>query len=123
MPIRVIARGASIGSADAALYAARMISPGDPYVWGYQGDVDISDLMALADYTATNPLFAGISRRDIVEGGAAQAVKLWAQVLPGRSIVAGIAPPVDGIAGVANGRHISDLPASGAVLCHGRRCS
>ena len=113
MPIRVIARGASIGSPDAALNAARMISPGDPYVWRYQGDVDISDLMALADYTATNPLFAGISRRDIVEGGAAQAIKLWAQVLPGRSIVAGIAPPVDGIAGVANGRHISDLPASG----------
>ena len=120
MPIRVIARGASPGSADAALYPARMVSPGNPYVWGYQGDVDISDLMALADFAATNRLFASLSRRDIVEGGAAARVKLWAQALPGRSIVAGIVPPVDGVAGVANGRHISDLPAA-AGSPRGRR--
>ncbi len=112
MPIRVTAKGVGPGSADAALYPARMISPGEPYLFSYQGDVDISSLMDLADFAATSPPFASLSRRDIVEGGAAQEVQFWARVLPGRSIVTGIVPPVDGIAGVANGRTIADLPAS-----------
>ncbi|BEP15277.1 hypothetical protein acdb102_35880 [Acidothermaceae bacterium B102] len=118
MPIRIIANGVDGGPAAQALYKARMLDPGDPYVWGYQGDVDISNLIALADYTATNPLFQGISRRDIVEGGAAAEVAEWSRILPGRDIVMGIAPQVNGLYGVANGRTIADLPANGYFAPH-----
>jgi hypothetical protein len=111
MPIRISANGRNPGSADAALFPARTLHPGDPYVWGYQGDEDISDLVALADAAALNPLLAKLSRRDIIEGGTAQRVRLWSEILPGRSIVAGLAPAADSVFGVANGRTITDLPA------------
>ena len=111
-PLRISAKGRYPGNVDVALNSARLLHPGDPYIWRYQGDVDISDLIDLADAVAGNPLFASFSRRDIIEGGAAQRVAAWSYALPGRSIVAGIAPKVDDVAGVANGRTIADLPAS-----------
>ena len=115
-PIRITAKGAGPGSADAALSPARQLHPGDPYIWGYQGDVDISDLIDLADYVATNPLFSGISRRDIVEGGAGQRVSAWSLILGGRTITVGIAPPVNGLNGVSIGsRTIADLPVHGVL--------
>jgi len=112
-PIKITGDGADPGNAEAATYGARMLLPGNPYLWGYQGTVDVSDLIAAAPAILATPFFANLTRRDIIEGGAASRVKLWAAALQGRSIVAGIAPSSIGdIAGVANGRHISDLPAS-----------
>lgn len=109
-PLRITANGAVPVGADAATYAARALDPGNPYVWGYQGDVDVSPLISLADYVATNPLFAGISRRDIIEGGALQQVQAWGQYFSGgRSIVMGIAPQIDSIYGVTRG-NISSIP-------------
>ncbi|MDX6209694.1 MAG: hypothetical protein QOE24_2085, partial [Frankiales bacterium] len=111
MPIKVTANGAGPGPAEDALSKIRKLDPGDPYVWSYQGTVEVANLIALADAVAGNPLFASLSRRDIIEGGAAAEVAVWAQALPGRDIVMGIAPQIDSIYGRANGRTIADLPA------------
>ncbi len=111
-PIRITAKGADPGTPEAATYPARMLLPGQPGLWSYQGTEDISDLIDFADAVAKIPLLANaLDRRDIVEGGAATRVKAWAAILQGRSIVAGLAGAVNDIAGVANGKHISDLPA------------
>ena len=59
-----------------------------------------------------NPLFASLTRRDVIEGGASARVKLWARAIGSRDIVAGISPTIDSIAGVANSRTIADLPSS-----------
>ncbi|WCB91461.1 hypothetical protein DSM104299_00132 [Baekduia alba] len=110
MPLRVTAKGQYPGSADSDFYSARMLHPGDPYVWSYQGDIDISGLVDLADAAATIPDFLGLTRREIVEAGTAGLVRNWAMNLPGRSIVAGLAPNIDGIAGVSTGS-IATIPA------------
>ncbi|MDX6227597.1 MAG: hypothetical protein QOI76_987 [Frankiales bacterium] len=113
MPIKITAYGAGPGPADQALAKVRKLDPGDPYIWNYQGTVEVSDLIALADAIAGNPLFASLSRRDVIEGGAAAEVAAWSKILPGRDLVMGIAPTIDSIYGRANGRTIADLPASG----------
>jgi len=111
-PLRVTGKGNFPVNADAALYPARMLHPGEPGVWSYQGDIDITDLIDAADVVAGIPAFAALSRRDIIEGGLSQRVRAWAQVIGDRSIVAGIAPTLDSVFGAANGRSIADLPSS-----------
>ena len=111
MPIKVTANGAGPGPADEALSKIRKLDPGDPYIWGYQGTVEVANLIALADYVVGNPLYGSITRRDVIEGGAAAEVAAWSYALPGRDIVMGIAPQIDSISGRADGRTIADLPA------------
>jgi hypothetical protein len=109
-PLRITANGVVPVGADAATYQARMLDPGDPGLWSYQGDIDVSAYIALADAVAKNPFFASLSRRDIIEGGALNDVQTWGTYLSGgRSIVMGIAPQLDSVYGVTRG-HISSIP-------------
>ncbi len=111
-PIRVFANGTGPGSADDAFRSARLLHPGDAYVWGYQGDEDISGLIYLADHKDEYSLALGsLSRRDIVEGGTFNTIKGWSQLIGDRTITAGVAPGVaSDIAGVTTGS-IAELPS------------